>query len=469
MAAAYVAPGGVPALYDRTMPEIDRDRLTRVLERERVRYGELHPGAASAAAASASLLFDVPMPWMRAWRGGPPPTFRDARGAHLVDSDDNEYVDFCLGDTGAMAGHSPAPTVAAIRERVETRGGLTTMLPTDDGAAAGGELARRFGLPRWSFTVSATDANRNVIRMARQVTGRPRILVFNYCYHGSVDETFATLRGGRVEAREGNVGAPVPLEVTTRVCEFDDLGAVERELAHCDVACVLTEPALTNIGIVLPGDGFHARLRELCDAAGTLLVIDETHTFSAGPGGCTAAWGLSPDVVTIGKSIGGGIPVGAYGVTEALAQQMAADPEGDYQDVGGIGGTLAGNALSLAAVRATLGEVLTADAFERMLALGARFAAGVQDTLDRRAMPWCVVRLGARAELRFCPAPPASGAASAAAHDAELDEWYHLVTFNRGLLMTPFHNMALMCPATVAADVDRHTEVFDEAVAELLA
>ena len=449
--------------------EIDRHRLTQVLERERARCAELHPGAARAAAASGSLLFGVPMPWMTMWRGGHPPTLREARGARIVDTDGNEYVDFCLGDTGAMAGHSPAPTIAAVRDRIEASGGITTMLPSDDGVAAGDELARRFGVPRWSFTVSATDANRCVIRMARQVTGRPRILVFNYCYHGSVDETFATLRDGRVEARAGNVGPPVPLDVTTRVCEFGDLDGIERALAHADVACVLTEPALTNIGIVLPGEGFHERLRELCDAAGTLLVIDETHTFSAGPGGCTAAWGLRPDAVTIGKSIGGGIPVGAYGVTEHLAEQMAADSAGDYQDVGGIGGTLAGNALSLAAVRATLAEVLTAAAFEQMLALGERFAAGVQEVLDRRGLPWCVVRLGARAELRFCPEPPASGGASAAAHDEDLDEWYHLVTLNRGVLITPFHNMALMCPDTVADDVDSHTRAFDEAVSELVA
>jgi glutamate-1-semialdehyde 2,1-aminomutase len=345
------------------------------------------------------------------------------------------------------------------------------MLPTEDAEWAGAELCRRFGLPRWSFALSATDANRWAVRLARLVTGRPRILMFSYCYHGSVDETFVVVDADGVgRSRPGNVAPPVDPMQTTRVAEFNDLAAVARELAHGDVAAVLTEPALTNIGIVLPEDGFHDGLRRLATDAGALLMIDETHTLSAGPGGCTAAWGLRPDIVTLGKAIGGGIPSGAYGLSEEVATAVEGEARAgaDLIDVGGIGGTLAGNALSMAAVRATLGEVLTDEAFGSMTGLGARFAGGVEAAIDRHAVPFSVARLGARAEYRFVRPAPTSGGASAAAEDEGLDEYFHLYAANRGILLTPFHNMALMCPATTSDDVDAHTECFDEAVAELV-
>jgi glutamate-1-semialdehyde 2,1-aminomutase len=406
----------------------------------------------------------VPMPWMAMWRGGFPVYLAAARGARVTDVDGNEYADFCLGDTGAMAGHSPEPTMAAISGRA----GLTVMLPTEDAAWVGAELARRFAIPYWQFSLTATDANRWLLRMLRHVTRRPKVLVFNWCYHGSVDEAFVTLdAGGRERSREGNVGPMVDPAETTRVAEFNDLGSVEEALSHGDVACVLMEPALTNIGIVLPEPGFLEGVRAACTRAGALLVIDETHTLSAGPGGCTAAWGLEPDAVTLGKSIAGGVPIGAYGVSAALAERIAAQEDADYEDTGGVGGTLAGNALSLAAARATLRDVLTDEAFERMVSLRERFVAGVEETLARHGAPWSIVSLGARAEYRFSARPPRTGAESAAAADPALDEYLHLRLLNRGVMITPFHNMALMCPATTEADVDLHTEAFAEAVADL--
>jgi glutamate-1-semialdehyde 2,1-aminomutase len=300
------------------------------------------------------------------------------------------------------------------------------------------------------------------------MTGRPHVLVFSHCYHGSVDETFVTVgAGARPRSREGNVGPAVDPTTTTRVCEFNDLAAVERLLADEQVACVLTEPALTNIGIVLPEDGFLDGLRAACDRTGTLLIIDETHTLSAGPGGCTAAWGLRPDLVTIGKAIAGGIPIGAYGVSAGVGARIEALEGADLVDVGGVGGTLAGNPLSLAAARATLERVLTPGAFAGMIALCDRFVAGVRGVLAAHAVPWSIVQLGARAELAFTPEPPRSGGASAALHDTELEDALHLFMLNRGVLITPFHNMALMCPATTEADVDRHTAVFAEAVEAL--
>jgi glutamate-1-semialdehyde 2,1-aminomutase len=437
---------------------IGRER--EAYERDRPRSRELH------AAARGSLLAGVPMSWMAMWVGGFPLYLDRARGATIVDVDGHEYADFCLGDTGAMAGHSPEPTMRAISQ-IE---GITTMLPPEDAAWVGAELARRFGLPYWQFALTATDANRWMIRMCRHVTGRPRIAVFNWCYHGSVDEAFVTLdEEGAGRARQGLVGPAVDPSETTRVAEFNDVASVERALAHGDVACLLMEPALTNIGIVLPEPGFMDAVRELCTSHGTLLIIDETHTLSAGPGGCTAAWGLEPDAVTLGKSIGGGVPIGTYGVTAELAERIAAQEDADYEDTGGVGGTLAGNALSLAAARATLGEVLTDEAFERMVALRERFVAGVEGALAERGVPWTILSLGARCEYRFTAEPPRTGAESAAADDAELEEYLHLYLMNRGVLITPFHNMALMCPATTEEQVDRHTEVFGAAVAELSA
>jgi glutamate-1-semialdehyde aminotransferase len=447
---------------------IDRTRLAARLEAELAEFARRHPRSAELfERAKGSLLAGVPMNWMVKWASPYPLFVEAASGAHFRCVDGHEYVDFCLGDTGAMAGHGPAPTIAAVERQL--RRGITHMLPTEDAIAAGEALQARFGLRYWQFTITATDANRFSIRLARHVTGRRRILVHNYNYHGSVDETFAVLdREGRVVARRGNLGPPVDPAVTTRVVEFNDVAGLERALADREVAAVLVEPALTNVGIVLPEPGYHEALRELTRATGTILVIDETHTICAGPGGYTGAFGLDPDVVTIGKTIGGGIPAGAYGFTEELGERVAGSIDREDCDVGGIGGTLAGYALSTAAIRATLGDVLTAEAYARMIPLAARWTAGVADVIRSRRLPWHVTRLGARAEYHFLPDPPRTGSDQWRAGDPELERYLHLAAMNRGVLMTPFHNMALMSPATTAADVDRHTTVFGEAVDALL-
>jgi len=449
---------------------VDRTRLGSVLQSEQERFAREHPGSrARFEEARGSLLGGVPMTWMAKWAGGHPLFAARAGGAWIEDVDGHRYVDFALGDTGAMAGHSPPPVVDAVARRLGELGGATVMLPTEDAAWVGGELARRFGMALWSFALTATDANRWALRLCRAVTRRPYVLVFSHCYHGTVDETFVTLDGGgRPRSRAGNVGPAVDPTVTTRVCEFNDLEAVERLLADEQVACVLTEPALTNIGIVLPEEGFLDGVRAACERTGTLLICDETHTLSAGPGGCTAAWGLQPDLVTIGKAIAGGLPIGAYGVSAEVAARIDGLEDADLVDVGGVGGTLAGNALSLAAARATLSEVLTADAFAGMTALCDRFVAGVRGALADHDVPWSIVQLGARAELAFAPDPPRDGGASAALHDTELEDALHLFLLNRGVLITPFHNMALMSPATTEADVDRHNDVFADLLGALL-
>ncbi len=460
-------PVAAPAGAGRAPASLDRDRLAALLTRELDAFVAARPRSRKVAErARRSLVGGVPMSWMTKGAGPFPVVLASARGAHLTDVDGIDYVDLCLGDTGAMTGHSPAATVAAVTEQLSR--GITTMLPTEDAVAVAEDLARRFGLPRWQVTLSATDANRHVIRYARHLTGRSKIVVFDYCYHGTVDETFATLDAeGRTVARRGNIGAPVPLEETTRVVPWNDVAALEAALAHGDVAAVLTEPALTNVGIVLPAEGFHAALRELTRAHGAYLVIDETHTISVGPGGMTARDGLEPDLLVMGKPIGGGIPCGVFGMTEEIARAIEASVEREDVDVGGIGGTLAGNALSLAAMRATLTEVLTEEAFATMLPLGERWADGVDAAMSAHGAAWQCSRLGARGEYTFSPVPPHDGASAAAASDPELERFLHLYLLNRGVLMTPFHNMALMSPATTGADVDRHTVAFEAALGEL--
>ena len=343
------------------------------------------------------------------------------------------------------------------------------MLPTEDSLWVGEDLKRRFGLPYWQFTLTATDANRFAIRIAREITQRSKILVFHYCYHGSVDESFARLEYGVVGPRRGNIGPPVNPAETTRVVEFNDLNAFEAALKHHDVACILAEPAMTNVGIILPDNGYWKSARELARRYGSLLIADETHTICAGPGGCTAEWKLDPDMLVFGKAIGSGIPGATYGCSEEVAQRINARIHLEDCDVGGIGGTLAGSALSLAAMRVTLEHVLTPAAFERMVPPAKRFTVGVAENLRATNLPWNVIRLGARAEYTFASKPPRNGGESAAAADFELERFLHLYALNRGVLLTPFHNMALMSPATTEADIDAHTKIFASAVGELIA
>ena len=450
------------------MKSIDRSRLQALMERERKKFVAERPkSAALFERARKSLLGGVPMNWMAKWAGAFPPFVREARGAEFFDVDGHRYVDLCLGDTGAMTGHSPSATVSALEQ--QARRGITTMLPSEDAIVVGEELQQRFGLPYWQFALTATDANRFSIRLARHITQRPKILVFNWCYHGTVDETFITLKDGAGQARRGNIGPPVDPPVTTRVIEFNDVAALETALRSEDVACILAEPALTNVGIVLPDPGYHHALREISRKHGTLLIIDETHTICAGPGGYTRAENLEPDFVVFGKSIAGGVPGAAYGFTAEVAQCITDRMNLEDCDTGGIGGTLAGNALSLAAMRATLQKVLTKDAFDRMIPMAEHWTEGVAKAIGDFGLPWNVTRLGCRAEYLFAANTPKNGSQAHDAMDFELERFMHLYAMNRGILLTPFHNMALMSPVTSKDDIDQHTKVFREAAKELTA
>jgi glutamate-1-semialdehyde 2,1-aminomutase len=447
---------------------IDRGRLAVRMADEVAQFEAAHPRSrALFGRATKSLLGGVPMSWMVKWAGPHPVFVEEATGAHFRCVDGHDYVDFCLGDTGAMTGHSPEEAVAGIAAQLVR--GITTMLPGEVSIEVGEELQRRFGLAFWQFTLTATDANRFALRLCRQITGRPYVLVFDHCYHGSVDEAFATLRDGVVGPSIGNIGPAVDPRLTTKVVQWNDVAALEAALAPAHVAAVLAEPVMTNVGIVHPEPGYHEALRRITRQTGTLLIIDETHTICAGPGGYTRAEGLDPDILTIGKAIGSGIPAGAYGLSRAVADRiLAANDDLEVIDVGGVGGTLAGNALSLTAIRTTLANVLTEANFARMIPLGERWTSGVQATIDEFGVPWHVSRLGCRAEYLFRTQLPRDGAEAVQGMDFELQQYMHLHALNRGILLTPFHNMALMSPATTKSDVDRHTAAFREAVRSLV-
>jgi glutamate-1-semialdehyde 2,1-aminomutase len=449
------------------MPELNRSRLTQLLQQEEQLFYKNHPKSHELyQRARKSLHGGVPMLWMIRWAGSFPVFVKEAKGARFTDVDGNDYIDLCLGDTGAMTGHSPDATVRAITEQIQK--GITLMLPYEDVIWVGEELQRRFGLPYWQFALTATDANRFALRMARMITERPKILVFNYCYHGSVDETFVVLdEEGTPMSRPNNMGPQINPQYTTKVIEFNDVAALETVLSSRDVAAVLAEPVMTNIGIIHPNPGYHDALREITRKHGTYLIIDETHTICTSPGGYTASFSLQPDFLTIGKPIAGGVPAAVYGFTEEVSQRFAEKLNVDDADVGGIGGTLAGNALSIAAMKATLQNVLTHEFYDKAIRLQERFTEGVESVIKEFDLPWIVKRLGNRSEYWFRPKPPKNGGEAFAAIDHELDSYMHLFTLNRGILMTPFHNMALISPEITQENVDYHTKVFREAITSL--
>jgi len=450
--------------------EISHSQIRELQEKEERRFIDARPNSSALfQRAKKSLLAGVPMNWMVKWAGPFPVFVANAKGAHIIDVDGHNYIDFCLGDTGAMYGHSPKIIADTIKTQVDN--GITMMLPTEDSVLVGEELARRFGLPFWQISTTATDANRFSIRLAREITGRKKILVFNGCYHGSVDEALIWIRNGKALPGPGNTGPAIDPATTTRVIEFNDIPALEKALSHKDVACVLCEPAMTNIGIILPDEGYHDALREITERYGALLIFDETHTICTGPGGYTREHQLKPDMMTIGKPIAGGIPAAAYGISEGVAERIQtrlAERMKKNASDSGIGGTLSGNALAVAAMRAALNNVMTKDAYNRMTIISERLESGINEVIKTRNLPWHVIRLGARVEYCFQPDPPRNGSEGQDAEDFELDRLMHLMALNRGILLTPFHYMALVSPETSEKDVDFYNKVFAECADQLV-
>jgi glutamate-1-semialdehyde 2,1-aminomutase len=440
---------------------LDWPRALAFLARERQSFTERNPASASLAAqASEHLLFGVPLHWMNDW--GTPFNLHvcQASGAQVTDVDGHRLVDFCLGDTGAMFGHAPAPVAAALVKQA-TRG-YTTMLATADAAAVGGLLAERFDLPFWQFAMSATDANRYTVRWIRAATGRQKLLVFNGCYHGTIEDVFVDLVNGHPTQRDSLLGQVHDLTEHTVVVEFNDLPALEAALAQGDVACVLAEPVMTNIGMVLPEPGFWDEAQALIKKHGALLVMDETHTISTGPGGYARTHGIQADALVLGKPVGGGVPCAVYGMSADLAARAVKAKQDAPPGHSGIGTTLTGNMLAMAAMRATLAEVMTPAAYAHMLSLAERLAGGLRGLIARHGLPWCVTQVGARTEFQFCPTPPRNGSEADGVLDGELEHLIHLGLRNRGVMITPFHNMMLVCPQTTTNDVAQLIGALDE-------
>lgn len=450
------------------MHEIDRDKLAFLIEREISLFKERTPQSKHLTEEPKSTMpGGVPMPWMSEWHTPYPLFNKEAKGSKSIDVDGNEYLDLCLGDTGSMLGHSPETTAEAVIDQV--RKGITTMLPSEDAIYVSQGLERRFGLPYWQIAMTATDANRFVIRMARLITGRPKVLVFNGCYHGTLSESLVKLEDGMVLPRSDiNINPAYDPCLISTVVEFNDVEALENALAKGDVACVLTEPALTNVGIVLPEEGYHYALRELTDKYQTLLIIDEAHTLSAGFGGYTREYGLQPDFFTVGKAIASGIPVAAYSMTEEVLQRLVEASQEKSTAWLGLGGTLSGNQFAIHALRVSLEQVATEAAFAHMIEQATRLTNGIRTHIEEYEMPWHAVQLGARVEYRFSPQPYRNGGEAEVGMDHELDAFTHLYTLNRGILITPFHNMLLVSPETSADDIDRFTEVFKSLIQDLI-
>ena len=446
------------------------DRLSinaaKLLDSERKYYLELHPSSTRLAKqARQHFLYGVPLHWMNDW-GTPVPLFvKNAQGAHFSCADGIDYTDFCLGDTGAMFGHSPEPVARALERQAHR--GFTTMLPDVITPEVGAALTNHFGLPFWQLTTTATDANRFVLRWARAVTGRKKILVFDGCYHGTVDDSMVDVVDDRTVSRASLLGQTIDLSLHTVAVDFNDLAAVERVLASGEIACLLTEPALTNCGMVPALPGFIAKLRELTRRYGTLLILDETHTLSSGRGGWAHSAGIQPDFIVVGKPIAGGLPAAAYGFSEELAARMQAAKDAAPPGHSGIGTTLSGNMMTLVAMHATLTEVATTAAYEHMLELAFVLEYALHALLKRHALPWCITRIGARLELQFCVTAPLNAKEARAAQDDLLEQTIHLYLLNRGVLLTPFHNMMLVCPATSRADISRLIEALDSCLTSL--
>ncbi|MGB9150495.1 MAG: aspartate aminotransferase family protein [Burkholderiales bacterium] len=448
------------------MNKISRQKIKQLFSQECATFDAAHPQSKKLSQrATEHLMFGVPMHWMNDWSTPFNLYVQSASGATLTDVDGHTLTDFCLGDTGAMFGHSPAPVASALREQASN--GYTTMLPTENAVWVAEELARRFGLPFWQFAMTATDANRFVLRWVRAATQRKKILVFNGCYHGTVDDVFVDLVDGQPQQRDSLLGQVYDLTQHTVVIEFNDLAALETALAKDDIACVIAEPVMTNIGMVLPQAGFWEAAQQIIRRHNTMLVMDETHTISSGPGGYARANRIDADAIVIGKPIGGGVPCAVYGFNASLAERAQTAKQRAAPGHSGIGTTLSANMLAVSAMRATLEHVMTDAAYAQMFVLAEKLAGGLRDVIAKYSLPWCVTQVGARVEFQFSSKPPTNGTEAANMFDHPLERMLHLYLLNRGILITPFHNMMLVCAETTSANISELLEAFDLCLAEI--
>lgn len=439
--------------------------IARVAAREAERFRAANPRAFAHHAAATGWFQSVPFHWMRDWPSPVPIVAASAKDATLTSIDGQTYDDFCLGDTASLFGHSPPALAAALVKQASE--GLSYMLPTERGAALSARLAAMFGLPQWQVTTTASEANRAVIRWCRAISGRTKILTFNGAYHGAVDDAFVDLKDAAPVMRASLIGQVHDLRDTTTVVEFNDEDALANALRGGDIACVLAEPVMTNVGMVRDAPGFLQTLRKLCDETGTLLVFDETHTISSGYGGHSRTHGPAPDLMVIGKSIGGGVPCAVYGFSADVAARMAAHNAARPSGHSGIGTTLSANALAITAMDAMLGEVITPAAYNQMLAGAARLVTGLEHEIAAASIDWHVTQVGARVEFLTSPTPPRNGGEAKAAMHPELEAAIHLFLANRGILLAPFHNMMLVSPVTGEDQIDRLVGGFADCISAL--
>jgi glutamate-1-semialdehyde 2,1-aminomutase len=446
--------------------EVSEKSVSSILRREKALFSQRNPKSRELSElASRNWLRGVPMHWMVDWETPFPLFINEANGVTLSDADGHTYFDFCLGDTGAMFGHAPSPVVECLAR--EGARGLTTMMPSEDAITVGALLEDRFGLPAWQVTASASDANRAVLRWCRAVTGRKKILVFNHCYHGAVDDTFVGCDNGRVEQFPDLVGEPRDLTQFTKVVEFNDIAALDAALADRDVACVLAEPVMTNVGMVLPQAGFLEHLREATRKTGTLLVMDETHTLSTGPSGYAREHGIAPDALVFGKPIAGGIPAAVYGFSNEVAGRIRDFLAGRGSGRSGIGTTLSGSRIQLALIKTVLEHFFTKEAYAPLIALARRLEKGIAGHIIKHGVDWHVTRVGARVEFMCAGRPPKNGLEASRIIHRPIDLAVHHYLLNRGVVITPFHNMMLICPATETQHVDELLHQLDRCMAEL--
>jgi glutamate-1-semialdehyde 2,1-aminomutase len=433
---------------------INRVRMQDLFKKERENFASRMPKSKELSQRAAQhLLFGVPLHWMNDWSTPFTLYVEQAKGAQLTDVDGNLYTDFCLGDTGAMFGHSPEPVARALKKNADM--GFTTMLPTQNSVLVAEELASRFNLPYWQFALTATDANRFVLRWARAATSRKKILVFNGCYHGTVDDTFVDIVEGRPQQRDSLLGQVHDIKLFTEVIEFNDLMALEKALSNKDIACVLAEPVMTNVGMVTPQPGYWEKAQEIISSNGTLLAIDETHTISSGMNGYSGVFGIKPDLFILGKPIAGGLSGAVYGFSKDVAARAQNAKHNAPPGHSGIGTTLTANMLTMAAIYANLTEVMTAEAYKHMITVSERLANNLRNLFKKYHLPWCVTQIGARTEFQFSATPPLNGTEASNIMDSELEKTIHLYLLNRGIIITPFHNMMLVSPHTTCEQADK--------------
>jgi glutamate-1-semialdehyde 2,1-aminomutase len=437
--------------------DLDRAGISELLAQELARFREGRPRSlAMLERARAHMPNGTPMAWM-AYDNDQVVYIDHGDGPGFTDLDGHTYLDFNASDMAMFCGHAHPAIVAAVQAQAARS--TQFLLPTEGSVLVAEELARRYPVPLWQFTLSATQANTEVIRLARAATGRDVILLFQGHYHGHFEEGLVDLADGQASPTQRGLSKGVTGRV--RIAQFNDAGTLRRALEPGDIALVLTEPAMTNsIHLLAPGPGWHDALRALTREHGTLLAIDETHTHVVGPGGATGMWRLDPDMVTIGKAVAGGVPMGAYGVTAALGEQL------DVARNVATGGTLFGNPLSAAAAVAALTQVLVPSAYEHTTALGGQLADGIEQAIAAAGLPWTAIRLGPRSGQWYGP-QPRTGAEAYALTDGELTRLVRVWLANRGVWEAlPGAGPTACVPAT-SADVARYTEAYADLLGKL--